>query len=95
MSLEAAAALICKLGCFTELLQSSALAKVPTDLQRNRILSHKMFLLTIIHGGTTLAAQVGAVNKRLLPTSVTHVQIPYSLSHVGRVCCRFSTRVFL
>lgn len=32
MSLEAAAALICKLGCLTELEQSSALAKVPTDL---------------------------------------------------------------
>lgn len=33
MSLDAAAALMCKLGCFTELLQSRALANVPTDLQ--------------------------------------------------------------
>lgn len=33
MSLEAAAALMCKLGCLTELLQSSARANVPTDLK--------------------------------------------------------------
>lgn len=32
MSREAAAALMCKLGCLTELLQSSARANVPTDL---------------------------------------------------------------
>lgn len=30
-SLDAAAALICKLGCFTELEQSKARANVPTD----------------------------------------------------------------
>lgn len=36
MSLEAAAALMCKLGCLMELLQSSALAKVPTELDRQR-----------------------------------------------------------
>ena len=35
-SRDAAAALMCKLGCFTELLQSRALANVPTDLQANR-----------------------------------------------------------
>lgn len=34
MSLEAAAALMCRLGCRTELLQSRARAKVPTDLGR-------------------------------------------------------------
>jgi len=33
-SLDAAAALMCKLGCFTELLQSRALANVPTDLHK-------------------------------------------------------------
>lgn len=33
MSLEAAAALMCRLGCRTELLQSRARANVPTDLQ--------------------------------------------------------------
>lgn len=33
MSRDAAAALICKLGCRTELLQSSARAKVPTALR--------------------------------------------------------------
>ena len=33
MSREAAAALMCKLGCLTELLQSRALANVPTDLK--------------------------------------------------------------
>lgn len=33
MSREAAAALVCRLGCLTELLQSSALANVPTALQ--------------------------------------------------------------
>lgn len=33
MSREAAAALMCKLGCLTELLQSSARANVPTDLK--------------------------------------------------------------
>lgn len=33
MSLEAAAALMCKLGCLTELLQSRARANVPTDLK--------------------------------------------------------------
>lgn len=32
ISLEAAAALMCRLGCRTELLQSKALANVPTDL---------------------------------------------------------------
>lgn len=32
MSREAAAALMCRLGCRTELLQSRALAKVPTEL---------------------------------------------------------------
>lgn len=36
MSREAAAALICKLGCLTELLQSRALANVPTDLTINK-----------------------------------------------------------
>lgn len=33
MSLEAAAALMCREGCLTELEQSSARANVPTDLQ--------------------------------------------------------------
>lgn len=33
MSLDAAAALMCKLGCLTELLQSRARANVPTDLK--------------------------------------------------------------
>lgn len=33
MSRDAAAALICRLGCFTELEQSKALANVPTDLK--------------------------------------------------------------
>lgn len=33
MSLEAAAALMCRLGCRTELLQSRARANVPTDLK--------------------------------------------------------------
>lgn len=33
ISRDAAAALICKLGCFTELEQSNARAKVPTDLK--------------------------------------------------------------
>lgn len=32
-SLDAAAALIWRLGCLTELLQSKALANVPTDLK--------------------------------------------------------------
>lgn len=36
MSLEAAAALMCKLGCLTELLQSKALANVPTALSWKR-----------------------------------------------------------
>ena len=36
MSLEAAAALICKLGCRTVLVQSKALAKVPTDLRNKK-----------------------------------------------------------
>lgn len=36
MSREAAAALICRLGCRTELLQSRARAKVPTELGRRR-----------------------------------------------------------
>lgn len=35
-SLDAAAALICRLGCFTELEQSKALAKVPTDLDMTK-----------------------------------------------------------
>lgn len=34
MSREAAAALICKLGCRTELLQSRARANVPTALNK-------------------------------------------------------------
>lgn len=34
ISREAAAALMCKLGCLTELLQSNARAKVPTALQK-------------------------------------------------------------
>lgn len=34
MSRDAAAALICKLGCLTELLQSRARAKVPTALRK-------------------------------------------------------------
>lgn len=34
MSREAAAALMCRLGCRTELLQSRARAKVPTELGR-------------------------------------------------------------
>jgi len=34
MSREAAAALMCKLGCLTELLQSNARANVPTALQQ-------------------------------------------------------------
>lgn len=33
ISREAAAALMCKLGCLTELLQSRARAKVPTALK--------------------------------------------------------------
>lgn len=33
ISLDAAAALMCKLGCLTVLVQSNALAKVPTDLK--------------------------------------------------------------
>lgn len=33
MSRDAAAALMCKLGCLTELLQSNARAKVPTALR--------------------------------------------------------------
>ena len=33
-SRDAAAALVCRLGCFTELLQSRARANVPTDLHR-------------------------------------------------------------
>lgn len=37
MSREAAAALMCKLGCLIELLQSNALANVPTALQINRM----------------------------------------------------------
>lgn len=36
MSRDAAAALMCKLGCRTELLQSSARAKVPTALKEQR-----------------------------------------------------------
>lgn len=36
ISLEAAAALICRLGCFTELEQSNARAKVPTDLESKK-----------------------------------------------------------
>lgn len=35
-SRDAAAALMCKLGCFTELEQSKALAKVPTDLEMTK-----------------------------------------------------------
>lgn len=33
ISLDAAAALMCKLGCLTVLVQSNALANVPTDLK--------------------------------------------------------------
>lgn len=36
MSRDAAAALMCKLGCLTELLQSRALAKVPTALYKQK-----------------------------------------------------------
>lgn len=36
MSREAAAALMCKLGCLTELLQSSARANVPTALRERK-----------------------------------------------------------
>lgn len=49
MSREAAAALICKLGCRTELLQSRARANVPTALnkpqkQREKIKTLLFFL---------------------------------------------------
>lgn len=45
ISREAAAALMCKLGCLTELEQSSALANVPTDLKNNtkREFAHMAF----------------------------------------------------
>ena len=41
MSREAAAALMCKLGCLTELLQSRARANVPTALQRHDYHQHQ------------------------------------------------------
>lgn len=40
MSLEAAAALMCKLGCLTVLVQSRALANVPTDLNKINIINN-------------------------------------------------------
>lgn len=41
MSREAAAALMCRLGCRTELLQSRARAKVPTELERSTDTDHR------------------------------------------------------
>lgn len=43
MSREAAAALICKLGCLTELLQSRARANVPTALDKRGKVKAQLF----------------------------------------------------
>lgn len=48
ISREAAAALMCKLGCFTELEQSSALANVPTDLKITISVNPRIFLFQLI-----------------------------------------------
>lgn len=48
MSREAAAALICKLGCLTELLQSRARANVPTALINHKNKEEKLKFLFFI-----------------------------------------------
>lgn len=53
ISREAAAALMCKLGCLTELLQSSARAKVPTALKITHSQSiHDTYMHSLLHGLT-------------------------------------------
>lgn len=63
MSREAAAALMCKLGCLTELLQSKARAKVPTALHTDHRIHYtnlmkKMKVSSIFYSsGSQLASQ--------------------------------------
>lgn len=72
MSREAAAALICKLGCLIELLQSNALANVPTALKENTYNNEIMINCTgkikIMGGGG--AQNLPSNHKKLVNLSV-------------------------
>ncbi len=52
MSREAAAALMCKLGCLTELLQSNARAKVPTALHTDHQIHHANLIMPSVSSVT-------------------------------------------
>lgn len=72
ISREAAAALMCKLGCLTELLQSNARAKVPTALKKHtyRIYSYintqyDLCTSSLLHCHTSLSVGLTVFNNWL------------------------------
>lgn len=61
MSREAAAALMCKLGCLTELLQSNARAKVPTALRTDHQIQHANLIMPSVSSMTQFPVSSSAV----------------------------------
>ena len=75
MSLEAAAALMCKLGCLTVLVQSNALANVPTDLKGKY--HHSWFQIKQLQSliyleNRTLSIELGIQRMHVVPEKAKH-----------------------
>ena len=70
MSLEAAAALMWRLGCLTVLVQSKALAKVPTDLKythKSQYLYHTLISCGVKNKYNTQNGYLFSSSKYIIP----------------------------